>query len=117
MYRLELLGDQGTSASYVLVTGSTMSVGRQGGNDIVLADSSVSRSHCLFYVESDSVVIEDLDSTNGVRVRGKRVHGSGDIAVNDEVMIGDVRFVLRLADRQADPNETSVVRAPEDHDS
>jgi len=56
-------------ALFVLEPGSTL-VGRGRQCDIVLDDEQVSRVHCRFIVDGQAVVLEDLDSTNGVRVDG-----------------------------------------------
>ncbi len=56
-------------ALFVLEPGSTL-VGRGRQCDIVLDDEQVSRVHCRFVVDGQAVVLEDLDSTNGVRVDG-----------------------------------------------
>jgi pSer/pThr/pTyr-binding forkhead associated (FHA) protein len=94
---------------FSLVTETTMSVGRHGSNDIVLEDSSVSRSHCLIYVQSDKVEIEDLDSTNGVQITGKRVRGRVPVPVDKELKIGNLRFVLTEAGESACPTDTFVM--------
>ena len=110
MYRLEMIGDHGPGEIFSLIDGSTMSVGRQGSNDVVLDDGSVSRSHCLIYIQPGSVEIEDLDSTNGVSVRGERITARSEIRINEELKIGSLRFVLRKTDERPNADETFVAR-------
>lgn len=69
----------------------TTTIGRTGGNDIVLDAGSVSRYHARIVVASDSVYLIDLQSSNGCAVNGERISrqmiNNGDI-----VAIGDAKF-------------------------
>jgi pSer/pThr/pTyr-binding forkhead associated (FHA) protein len=55
---------------------------------------SVSRQHCLLRVETDSVSIRDLMSTNGTLVNGTRLLGERLLEEGDRVQIGPL--VLRF---------------------
>jgi len=49
-------------------------VGRTPDNDLQIDSKFISRHHCQVITDSDSVsTIEDLNSTNGITIRGKRV--------------------------------------------
>lgn len=48
-------------------------IGRDPGCDIVIADPNVSKKHAKISVQGPSVFLEDLGSTNGTFVNGKRV--------------------------------------------
>ena len=48
-------------------------IGRTAENDIQIDSKYVSRHHCQLTVALESVLIEDLNSTNGIVVAGKRV--------------------------------------------
>ena len=48
-------------------------IGRTEENDLQIDSKYVSRHHCHLNVTLDSALIEDLNSTNGIYVRGKRV--------------------------------------------
>ncbi len=48
-------------------------IGRREGNDLVLEDASVSGRHALVRPEGERAWVEDLGSTNGTQVDGKRV--------------------------------------------
>jgi type II secretory pathway predicted ATPase ExeA len=49
-------------------------VGRTPDNDLQIDSKFISRHHCQFVTTSDgTTVIEDLNSTNGIVIRGKRV--------------------------------------------
>ena len=50
-----------------------LSLGREVGNDIVIASDQASRRHARIFVLSGSHVVQDLDSTNGTFVNTKAV--------------------------------------------
>ncbi|HEY1043158.1 MAG TPA: FHA domain-containing protein [Telluria sp.] len=53
-----------------------MSIGRHPQNDIVLDHPTISSRHACITLLGDHALIEDLGSTNGVYVNGKRVERS-----------------------------------------
>jgi pSer/pThr/pTyr-binding forkhead associated (FHA) protein len=50
-----------------------LTIGREGGNTIQLSDERVSRFHAKVQVDHETVVLTDLDSTNGTRVNGEDI--------------------------------------------
>ena len=60
-------------------------IGRTSDNDIQIDSRFVSRHHCQIITTAENCVIEDLNSTNGMAVRGKRVRrhvlADGDVVV------------------------------------
>jgi type II secretory pathway predicted ATPase ExeA len=60
-------------------------VGRTADNDLQIDSRFVSRHHCQLIVSAQSCVIEDLNSTNGIYVKSKRVRrqhlNDGDVVV------------------------------------
>ena len=49
-------------------------VGRTPDNDLQIDSKFISRHHCQLITGSDGItVVEDLNSTNGIVIRGKRV--------------------------------------------
>ena len=48
-------------------------VGRGPLNSIIINDNAVSREHAIFRINEDSIVLEDLNSTNGSYVNGHRI--------------------------------------------
>ena len=73
-------------------------VGRTVDNDLQIDSRFVSRHHCQVITGADGSVIEDLNSTNGIFVQGKRVRrynlNDGDIVVigKHELMYVDERL-------------------------
>jgi len=64
-----------------LGTGSLL-IGRLPECDVLLQDNLVSRMHARISVQHDGVVVEDLHSTNGVYVNGRRVGHSRELRTN-----------------------------------
>jgi chromosome segregation ATPase len=56
-----------------LLNKSSISIGRGPECDIQLRSSSVSRYHAVLRISHDAVILEDMDSTNGCYVNGRRV--------------------------------------------
>jgi len=72
-------------------------IGRNPNTDITLLDEGISREHAIIELDedSDAFTIEDLQSTNGTKVNGKRVR-SCVLSDGDEIVIGQTcfRFVV-----------------------
>jgi general secretion pathway protein A len=83
-------------------------IGRTQDNDLQIDSKFISRHHCQIVTQIDSCVIEDLNSTNGIYVKSKRVRrhnlNDGDVVVvgQHEIMYIDER-TPRV--RAADPIE------------
>ena len=48
-------------------------IGRVGGCHLVIDEDGISREHCKFYRRGDKWLVDDLQSTNGVRINGTRI--------------------------------------------
>jgi hypothetical protein len=82
----------------VHVLGRKTSIGRTPDNDLQLDAKFISRHHAVILVGPASAVIEDLNSTNGVHVNGRRVIRQT-LRDGDQIAIGRThyRFVVRKA--------------------
>jgi pSer/pThr/pTyr-binding forkhead associated (FHA) protein len=70
-------------------------VGRHPDCDAVILNSrKISRKHCAVALVNNNFVVRDLGSMNGIWVNGTRVENQAPIGFGDELMIGDVRFLL-----------------------
>ena len=65
-------------------------VGRSPGADIVINADYVSGRHARFALFSDTLVVEDMGSTNGTLVDGKRIAAPATLEPGSLVSIGDV---------------------------
>lgn len=64
-------------------------IGRSPGSDIVINAGYVSGRHARFALFSGTLVIEDLGSTNGTMVDGKRIDAPATLEIGSLVSIGD----------------------------
>ena len=82
--------------SYEITAAETL-IGRNPTTDITLLDEGISREHTLIVYdqEEDTYTIEDLQSTNGTKVNGKRVR-STQLADGDDLQIGHTHFQFLL---------------------
>ncbi len=72
-------------------------LGRDITNDIVINDRETSRSHLRLMRSGDTMTIEDLGSTNGTFVNGKRVSGVTPLQNGDMIGLGEtVTLALEL---------------------
>jgi len=93
-----------------------MVIGRTPDNDLQIDSKFISRHHCQIVTQTDSCVIEDLNSTNGIYVQSKRVrrHNLND---GDVVQVGqhEIMYIDERAPRMRgmiDPGETEVLDKP-----
>jgi Protein of unknown function (DUF3662)/Inner membrane component of T3SS, cytoplasmic domain len=76
--------------------GSELTIGRAADNDLVLADSRVSRHHARVAGRRGTLVYADLGSTNGSRVNGVRV-GELVLGAGDRIELGDTVIMVEVA--------------------
>ncbi len=81
-------------------------VGSLPETDVTLPVPGVSRRHARLTVASGSLVVEDLESTNGTLVDGRRVDRGG-VAVGAELAFGPVR--LKVEGVASDDAELAIV--------
>jgi ABC-2 type transport system ATP-binding protein len=84
----------GESGREFPLTGTVL-IGRDPGADVVVADSEASGRHASFQLVDGGVVVEDLGSTNGTFVNGRRVSGSQRLAAGDRVQLGNTVLEVR----------------------
>ncbi len=64
-------------------------VGRSHSSDIILPSDNVSRRHARLYTQGGRCYVEDLNSSNGVFVNGKRIHRVFEIVRSAQIKVGD----------------------------
>lgn len=72
-----------------------LSIGRSGDSDLVIQDDYSSTHHARLLLWNDAWMVQDLDSTNGTYVNGKRVSQPTHVPVGTPVRIGTTTFELR----------------------
>jgi pSer/pThr/pTyr-binding forkhead associated (FHA) protein len=69
-------------------------IGRAGGCDIQLDDPLVSRRHARVLGSQVGTGIEDLDSSNGLFINGRRSHGVTPLHPGDVVQLGTTMWLV-----------------------
>lgn len=78
-----------------LLPGSLKTMGRAQRADFIVEAALVSRLHCRFLLdERDRLDVEDLGSTNGTWVNGRKV-AKAPLIAGDKVKVGRVEFAVR----------------------
>jgi pSer/pThr/pTyr-binding forkhead associated (FHA) protein len=87
-------------------------VGRSLGADIVVADEAVSRTHATFRVDGQTLVVEDLGSSNGTLVNGEPIDSPCRLAPGDIVTVGSTELEVQVGDepRLSTPTTPTVIR-------
>lgn len=85
------------SGRRLLVASRGATIGRSRDCDIVLEDSSISRRHAELRPGGQGWTIEDLGSTNGVRVNGNTVHGPQEVRTGDRIEVGSTEMLFEIA--------------------
>jgi Protein of unknown function (DUF3662)/FHA domain len=80
----------------LLVAPAGATIGRSHDCDVVLDDAGISRRHAHLSPTPHGWTIEDLDSTNGVRVNGEPIHGPHPVHLGDRIELGSTEIVFEL---------------------
>ncbi len=111
MYKLIIQDDEGKTTIVPLIR-DEITIGRREGNTIRLTERNVSRRHARILRASGALIVEDLDSYNGVRVNGSRVQGRSQVGEADRIQIGDYLLELKL-ERAAQAIATAATLRPQ----
>ncbi len=84
-------------------------VGRADECDVRPLSEEVSRRHCAFHVEADSLVVEDLRSRNGTFVNGSRIEGRRPLVDGDIVRIGNLELKVACRAAAEPPSQRAAV--------
>jgi hypothetical protein len=90
--RLEVVAAMGLEpgTSFELGDGATM--GRANGSDIPVDDPFASSVHARIFPRGQFMYIEDMGSTNGTYLNGRRLRAAERLKVGDTVRIGETEY-------------------------
>jgi pSer/pThr/pTyr-binding forkhead associated (FHA) protein len=95
MWTLQSVDPAEIALTFRLLPGSLKTIGRAPGVDFVVDAALVSRVHCrLTLNQTNELELEDLGSTNGTFVNGKKV-GRMLLCDGDKLTVGRVQFVVK----------------------
>ncbi|QHC65135.1 FHA domain-containing protein [Rathayibacter sp. VKM Ac-2759] len=77
------------------LTGEPLTIGRSSESTLVIRDDYTSTHHARLLIWNDEWMIQDLDSTNGTFLDGRRVGAPTKVPLNTPVKVGTTTFELR----------------------
>jgi pSer/pThr/pTyr-binding forkhead associated (FHA) protein len=118
---LVMFTGDGERRSFSLPRPTTL-IGRREDCDLRIPLGEVSRKHCRFMLDGDTLQLEDMGSSNGTYVNGSRIQ-STEIQAGDVVQIGPVVFTVQIdgvpVDEEIQPaaapnpsSDTDIAAAP-----
>ena len=98
MYGEEFVGDQTLPAGKIII-------GRTANNDLQIPSKVISRHHAQIVTDLQRCLLEDLNSTNGLYVKSKRVK-SRYLRDGDVVLVGEHKLYYRdLRNRESEEDD------------
>jgi len=80
-------------------------VGRHSDCDVVINEASLSKRHCVFVKTDGLLVIRDLATTNGTKVKGQKVRWAA-LLPDDKISLGGYKLRVYLgSDEMPSPSE------------
>jgi pSer/pThr/pTyr-binding forkhead associated (FHA) protein len=112
MPRLVVLSEGYTGRTYELTVEKT-TIGRVDDNAFSIPDGSMSSHHCELVLQTNEVLVRDLNSTNGTFIAGDQVNGEAILKPGQILRLGSIE--MRLEDGTAQPpskpaERTQVIR-------
>jgi uncharacterized protein YkwD len=86
-----LVSSTGSAASFEIAL-DEVAIGSAPGNDLVVADATVSRRHATIVRRDNRMRLADLGATNGTYVNGTRIVRPVDLSDGDEIRFGAAVF-------------------------
>jgi pilus assembly protein CpaF len=104
-----LLTEKGGEAKQLDFDKDEVTIGRVQGNDVVLPKGNVSKRHCRILAHAGRFSVEDLKSTNGTYINGRKIAEATNVSGSDKIYVGD--FVIKVENAGAETGLSSP--APE----
>jgi pilus assembly protein CpaF len=95
-----VLTEKGGDTKQLSFDKDEVTIGRVQGNDLVLPKGNVSKRHCRIMVQGSRFSVEDLKSTNGTYINGRKIAEPTAISGVDKIYVGD--FVLKVENAESD---------------
>ncbi|MDR3621648.1 MAG: FHA domain-containing protein [Paludisphaera borealis] len=106
--KAELVPDNGDRP--IPITRDLTVVGRREFADVVIDHASLSKRHCLLVKTDGLLVIRDLITTNGTKVKGQRIRWAA-LLPDDRIALGDYKMRVYLGpDNVPAPSELYETR-------
>jgi hypothetical protein len=79
----------------IALAGRQLTIGRSGDSDLVVDDEYTSTHHAKLVFINGDWLVQDLDSTNGTLLDGKKITTTQVVPMNTQVRVGQTSFELR----------------------
>ncbi len=98
MPKLVCLSGMNKGEEYDLAPGDN-TIGRSEQNTICVFDKKASRQHCKVILKDEGLYVEDMNSTNGLRLNNNFITGTHPLKPGDHIRLGQTVFLVsdRLA--------------------
>jgi FHA domain len=90
--RLEVVAAMGLDPGSSFEIGESATMGRADGSDIPVDDPFASSVHARIFPRGQFMYIEDMGSTNGTYLNGRRLRAAERLKVGDTVRIGETEY-------------------------
>jgi pSer/pThr/pTyr-binding forkhead associated (FHA) protein len=90
--RLEVVAAMGLDPGTAFDIGDSATMGRADGSDIPVDDPFASSVHARIFPRGQFMYIEDMGSTNGTYLNGRRLRAAQRLKVGDTVRIGETEY-------------------------
>jgi FHA domain len=90
--RLEVVAAMGLEPGTEFELGDGATMGRADGSDIPVDDPFASSVHARIFPRGQFMYIEDMGSTNGTYLNGRRLRAAERLKVGDTVRIGETEY-------------------------
>lgn len=79
-----------------MLSNKAFSIGRDRSNQIIIADTKVSRFHAMIKFKNEEVYIKDTNSSNGTYINGKKITPDKSIKLKngDKIKVGTTVLVF-----------------------
>src|SRR6187200_2132232 len=94
------------------IPGPAFSIGRDPKCNLRPNNELVSKVHCTFVIEGETILLEDKGSTNGTFVNNERLQGKREVKDGDLIKVGSLVFALSAAL----PQPAAVAAKPQQDD-
>jgi predicted component of type VI protein secretion system len=91
------------------ITRDVVVVGRRGYCDVVINHASLSKRHCVLVKTDGLLVVRDLISTNGTKVKGQKVRWAA-LLPDDRITLGSYKIRVYLGPNDV-PGPSELYRA------
>jgi hypothetical protein len=90
------------------LTSERVVVGRAPTCDVIIPDPLVSREHAILRIGPNEVLLEDLESANGVYVNNVRIFGRHQLCDGDRILVGTQELCVFAVASRRHPGPTRI---------